>query len=147
MAEFYKQNKYLVSQCYLLHLYSYFYNEAKYSAGIFYGNDLNMIKMCDIREYVLAHGEENVLLGVIELAKRFTCEEAIYYTMHTLSQVYHDGDEQEVMDLLNIEDTTFLNTFGESTLTDTQTFKKGFWERFFACGNFDELTETPKIIQ
>lgn len=147
MIEFYKQNGYLAPHYYLLHLCTHFYNEAKYSAGIFYGKDLNMIKMCDIREYVLAHREENVLPSVIELAKRFACEKAIYYTMHTLSQVYHDGYEQEVMDSLNVEDTTFLNTFGDSTLTDTQTFKKGFWERFFACGNFDELTEMPKLIQ
>ena len=147
MIEYHSQHGKLPSHYYLLHLCTHFYNEAKYTAGILYGKDLNLIKMCDIREYVLAHREENVLPEVIELAKRFSCEKAIYYTMHILSQVYHDGYEQEVMDLLDIEDTTFLNTFGDSTLTDTQTFKKGFWERFFACGNFDELTETPKLIQ
>ena len=105
-------------------------HEAKHSSSISRAKDINMIKLCDIREYVLKFMTESDLNAAAIFAKKYNLEKAIYYTLYYLNEVYCDSYEVIIMKLLNVNDDNFFNTFGDSTLSDTQQFKKDFWERF-----------------
>ena len=147
MIDLYQKNGFLNPECYLMHLCTHFYGEAKYSGTILFGKDLNIIKLCDIREFIVANGGRKILSDAIKFAKKHSLEHALYYTIHILKQVYNDGYESNVLDEIEFDDLSILNTYGESTLTDIHKFKKGFWERFFSCNNSDELLSTPKMFE
>lgn len=122
----------------------HFYDEAKHTASIAAFKDLNLIKMCDIREFILACVSYDDIEQTILFAIKYKLERALYYTMHCLKTVYNDGFENDTMNSLKIDDTSFLTLFGENTRNEKYSFSKTFWDRFFSCGNHDELKERPK---
>lgn len=132
---------------YFVHLCTHFFDEAQHVATIASAKDINMIKLCDIREYALKFMSTSEFKSVLEFAEKYNLEKAIYYSLYYLKEVYADGYESKVMELFHISDYSFLNSFGDSTLNNEQQFKKGFWNRFFACGNEDELLEKPKFFR
>ena len=132
---------------YLIHLCTHFYDEAKHSVTIAKFKDVNMIKLCDIREFILKYVSDDELMRTIEFCHRHNLTQALYYTMFFLDQIYTDGYEKKIMDCIKIEDTSFLNTFGDSTIENTYLYQKDVMERFFSCGNVDELMETPKYFE
>lgn len=124
-----------------IHLCTHLYEEAKKEIYIALGKDINLIKFCDIREYVLNFMNDSDFETVIDFAERHGLNKAIYYTLWYLNQIYHDGYEQKVLDRILIEDTSFLYTFGKTEETQTQVWKKDFWERLFSGYNLDEIKE------
>ena len=78
---------------------------------------------------------------VIGFAERHSLNKAIYYTLWYLNQIYHDGYEQKILERIRVENTDFLYTFGKTDETQTQVWKKNFWERLFSGYNLDEILE------
>ena len=107
--------------------------------------DLNLIKFCDIREYMLHYVNEAEKNEAIRFSKDYCLEKSIYFAMYYLNLIYSDGYENQIMDNLNIQDKQFLNSFGEGK-NDESFFKRNFWERFFSCNNKDELTSKPSFF-
>ena len=124
-----------------IHLCTHLYEEAKKEIYIVLGKDINLIKFCDIREYVLRFMTDNDFDAVIDFAQRHGLNKAVYYTLWYLDQIYHDGYERKVLERIQIEDTDFLYTFGKTDETQTQVWKKDFWERLFSGYNLDEIKE------
>lgn len=141
------KNGYTMASHYLIHLCTHFYDEAKHTASIAVYKDLNLIKLCDIREFIITHITNEDYKQAIDFSIRHKLERALYYTMYCLSEVYNDGFENEIMNELQIKDTSFLTLFGENTKNEKYNFSKSFWERFFSCGNYDELREIPKHFE
>ena len=131
----------------LTHLCTHFYGEATYTLTIFEGKDMSLIKLCDIREYILQYMDDVSIESCICFAKKYGLEKQIYYTMFFLEFVYGDGYESAIMQKLGISDTKFLNEFGENQLGEKYTYQKGFHERIFSCGNSDEMLEAPKFYK
>lgn len=124
-----------------IHLCTHLYEEAKKEIYIILGKDINLIKFCDIREFVLNFMNENDFEMVIDFASRYCLNTAVYFTLWHLNQIYNDGYEEKIMDRIQIEDTKFLHTFGKTDETQTQVWKKSFWERLFSGYNLDEIEE------
>lgn len=144
-------NKYkvsgLVTPAHILsHLCTHFYDEAKHSVSIFVSKDMNLIKLCDIREYILRYTKSTDLEEALSFCFANDLNKQFYYTFFFLEFIYNDGYEKEFLEKLNIVDETFINTFGDSTLTNGNIFKKSIYERIFSCGNIEELPVRPKYF-
>lgn len=137
---------YTLPSNYLIHLCTHFYNEAKYTASIAAFKDLNIIKLCDIREFIIKYVNEDDWELVTKFSIKYQLEKAIYYTMYCLKEIYNDGYEENIMSRMNIKDMNFISSYGENALNENYSFKKTFWERFFSCGNDDELSNVPKHL-
>jgi hypothetical protein len=123
------------------------YNEAKHTVSIATLKDLNLIKLCDIREFIMACVAGDDFEQTIDFSIRHKLEKALYYTMYCLKEVYNESFEDNIMSRLKINDTSFLTLFGENTKNENYSFSKSFWERFFSCGNYDELQEVPRHFE
>jgi len=136
-------NGYTLYSHYLIHLCTHFYDEAKHTATIAAFKDLNLIKLCDIREYLLHISNED-LRQTIDFALKYKLEKALYYTIYCMNVVYNEKIADTIIDELKISDNSFMNLFGENTKDEKYNFAKSFWQRFFSCGNYDELLNIPK---
>ena len=132
---------------YLIHLCTHFYDEAKHSADIVLAKDMNIIKLCDIREYIIQSARKEDLEELICFAKKYKLEKQVYFTMVFLSIIYDDGYEKEIIEKLNVEDETFLYTLGDSTIKDVEKYDICITDRLFACGKLKELIAPPKLFQ
>lgn len=133
--------------CYLIHLCTHFYGEAKRTASIATAKDMNLIKLCDIREYIIKFVKENDYSEIISFANKYSLKESIYFTLYCLNEIYNDGYEVELMKNLNIKDTSFMNRYGENTVSLSKEFNSSLWDRFFSVDNVSELTEQPSLFK
>lgn len=128
------------------HLCTHFYDEAKHSISIFNSKDLNLIKFCDIREYILQFMNQESINECVSFAKKHGLQKQIYFTVFLLKMVYNDGFEDNILNKLEIIDTDFINRFGENEKSSNSIFQKDFYERLFSCNNADELDNSPKFL-
>ncbi len=138
MIEFYQMYHYFAPAHELMHLCTHFYDEAKHLDTIRAAKDLNLIKLCDIREFVLANGTEQILEDTYFFAKKYNFEKQFYMTLYYLQLIYDDGYELSYMKKLGIEDDSFLHTYKSDANNEHNQFQKDFWKRLFSCGNEDE---------
>lgn len=131
---------------YLMHLCAHFYDEAKHLADIFLAKDMNIIKLCDIREYIIQATSTKDLEELIDFAKRYDLEQQVYYTMIYLLIIYNDGYELSILEKLDIEDETFLYTVGDSTLKCENINDLSIVDRLFLCGKSKEKLAMPKLF-
>ena len=75
----------------------------------------------------------------ITFAHKYKLEKAIYFTVYYLGRIYNDGYENAILNELNIEDTSFLFSFGENEYDEIQYRNKEFWSSFFDADNMDEI--------
>lgn len=137
-------NKQLLPEHFFVHMCCHHYREASHTEWIRIGKDLNLIKFCDVREFVLQKMNKELLLKAIAFGEKYNLQKAIYFTLFFLKEIYNDGYEQELLTLLNIDDTSFLYKFSEGDITLSNTRKKDFWTSIFAESNKDEIMSTPK---
>lgn len=130
-----------------VHLCTHLYDEGSKAVYTTLGKDHNLIKFCDIREFVIQYMKDEYFDEVIEFAYKYDLKKSIYYTLHYLSVIYNDGYEKNLMNRLNIADTSFLESFGDTTLQNTSAWKKDFWKRVFSGYNEDELEQVPSFYK
>lgn len=124
---------------FFLHLCCHFYKEAVNLIWIYNCNDINLMKLCDLREYVHQMMTENDILLSIEIANKCGYSEAMYYSFYCLKHIYSDGYEEKYMNLLNINNRNFVNYFGQNDLKNISKWNKSIFERIFSTTNRDEL--------
>ena len=129
---------------FLIHMCCHHYREASNVAWIMIGKDLNLIKFCDVREFILQKMNSSSINEAIKFAKKFNLEKAFYFTVYFIREIYNDGYETEILNMLGIKDETFLYQFGEKDYNELQTRKKDFWTSIFSDNNRDEISQTPK---
>lgn len=81
----------------LIHLCTHFYDEAHHSMTLERAKGFNLIKLCDIREYILNCMTTADLDEAVTFAHEYNCQRQLYYTMALLLQVYPD---ERCMDIL-----------------------------------------------
>lgn len=131
---------------YLIHLCTHFYDEAKHSADIELTKDMNIIKLCDIREYIIQVTTSNDLKELVCFAKKYGLEKQVYFTMLFLFLIYNDGYEEEILEGLKIEDDAFIYTYGDNTLTNDQKTNLSIADRLFACGKMINEIKPAKLF-
>ena len=134
----------LLPEHFLVHMCCHHYREASNVAWIMIGKDLNLIKFCDVREFILQKMNTASIAKAIQFAKNYNLEKALYFTIYFTREIYNDGYETEILKSLDIEDETFLYQFGEKDYDELQTRKKDFWTSLFSDNNRDELSQAPK---
>ncbi|GBF75031.1 hypothetical protein PA598K_03410 [Paenibacillus sp. 598K] len=130
------------------HLCCHLYKEANHAAWIVFEKDINLIKFCDVREYVLRKMSREELLEAVAFAREYGLEKALFFTLFYLQQIYDDGYEQALMDAIGIgDDLQWLHTYGTSDFGEARTWKKSFWARLFASDNKEELESMPHFFE
>jgi hypothetical protein len=135
---------YLKPSDFFIHQCCHHYREATNASWVILGYDLNLIKFCDVREYIIQEMTETDFDDAIRFAKEHGYEKAVYFTLYYLNEIYGDGYENAQMEKLEIHDSSFLNYFGEKDFGYNVKWKKNFWERIFADSNKDEINEKTK---
>lgn len=136
-------NRYISPSYYLLHLCVHFYEEVKQGVDILLGKDVNMIKLCDIREFILYYRVN--MDEFVKLCFQYDLSNEIYLALYYLKMVFNDGYEDNWMMALKVEDNSFVNKFGTQVGHDNIVFRKSFWERFFSCYNLDEIPDLDNV--
>lgn len=119
-----------------IHLCVHFYTEAHFDIAKALGKDINMIKLCDIREFYLQNIRDDDIPIIIDFIYRYAMIEPIVFTLCTLNIVYSDGYEDIL--LSRLADKQLLNEAGkELYLSNTQEelYNTMFWENFFSGDN------------
>lgn len=147
IIDFATQNNYVKACHYLIHLCTHFYDEAKHTIDIYTMKDLNIIKLCDIREYIIQKVTKEDLEELVEFAQKYNLEEQVYLTMYFLELIYGDGYERDVMDTLGINNENFINTYGNNTIHENNEYKRDVWSRLFSCNNADVLNSVPTLLK
>ena len=129
---------------FFIHLCCHHYREASHASWIMMGKDLNLIKFCDVREFIINKMNEDNIEAAINFAKKYDLEKAVYFTIYFVKEIYNDGYEDKILDKLEIDDLEFLYQYGENEFDEIKTRKKDFWTSLFSETNIDEITEKPK---
>ncbi|KIL10968.1 nucleotidyltransferase domain-containing protein [Bacillus safensis] len=144
---FFQTDVYLLQPLdFLIHLAFHLYKEATNVQYVYLHADLNLIKFCDVREYVMFAEEQNQLdwHALQERAKELGAEKALFYTFTFLDLLYQTNYIDELKQL-DMSDQSFLEAYGENDFGSSKIWKKSFIERFFSLDNRDELEEEPAI--
>ncbi|MEW6977646.1 nucleotidyltransferase family protein [Bacillus pumilus] len=140
---FFQTDTYLLQPLdFLIHLAFHLYKEATNVQYVYLHADLNLIKFCDVREYVMYAEEQNQLdwHALQERAKELGAEKALFYTFTFLDLLYQTNYIDQ-MPQLDMSDQSFLEAYGENDFGSLKTWKKSFVDRFFSLDNRDELEE------
>jgi hypothetical protein len=126
---------------FLLHLCCHLHKEAKNVLWVEREADFNLIKFCDVREYVLHSMRSLDFERFLGLARKYEVEAAVHFSFHYLSQIYADGYEGELLRRLPAFDETALGSYGERDLGKAITVAGSFWRRFFKTDYLPEHNE------
>lgn len=138
------KNSYLDAPFFFLHLCSHLYKEAVNDTYIKLHKDLNLVKFCDIRQFIISMNK-NDLLFAIKYAKKNKLYKSVYYTLYYLNELY-DDDYSYYMDLLEVDDDSFLKEYNIVGTTSISVWKKPFIERIFSDNNEDEIENMPMFF-
>ncbi|MNM18826.1 hypothetical protein D3C81_291240 [compost metagenome] len=129
---------------FLIHLCIHLYKESSNIQWVTFQQECNLIKFCDLREFFLNHADtlrpEQIAIRANELA----AVKAVYFSFYYLGEIYLDEFSKNVLELLPISDTDFLEEFNSYDMRTTQKWRKTFWERFFSLSNKDEIIDNDK---
>ena len=115
---------------YFIHLCCNNYNDTTNVVWILNGSDINLIKYCDVREFVLQKMNTDSINKAIIFAKKYGFEKAVYFTIYFTRDIYNDVYETGILNSLSIEDEAFLYQFGEKDYGKPQKRKKIFGKAF-----------------
>jgi len=130
---------------FFIHLCCHLYKEAINAIWIMETTDLNIIKFCDIREYLLTMSSQEIDEAV-EFSIKYGLEKAVYFSCYYLGLVYSE-DYDFILSRYQFESKDFLYQFGEKDFNETLTWKKDFMDRLFAVNNLDELESKQDFIK
>lgn len=137
---------YLRNSDFFIHLCCHLYKEATNAVNVVRSTDLNLIKFCDVREFIIGKMDSSSLQEAIQFAKDNNLEKAIYYSIFYLREIYCDGYESSLLDDLQITDDKFLYEYGDKNYGQVCRWKSSFWERLFSEDNTDELVSYPNYL-
>lgn len=141
-AEYSGQNVYFLRNSdFFIHLCCHLHKEATKSEWIHINGDINFIKFCDVREFVLNKMNEEKFNEAALFADKYNLREAIYFTIYYLKVLYNDGYEDKILEKFNIEDKSFLNQYIDSYNNEKVEWSKDFWERLTSDSNKDALAK------
>jgi hypothetical protein len=125
-------------EMYLIHMCTHLYNEASNLYFAKWNKDINIIKFCDIREYILNCCDNAILNKAIEFAKKYLFEDALYYTFYYLKELYNDGYEDNVLDKLTHIEEKKIQEYKINKYSEKMQWKNSFKTRMFGSASDKE---------
>lgn len=120
---------------YLVHLCTHFYDEVKHDLSKINAKGLNLIKFCDIREFIRRFCKSEDIENAICFAKRHKLEHALAYTMTCLKAVYNDGYEASIIESLDSLDS--LSDFVNDSY---------FFDKLFSCVSYEGRDQSKSSL-
>nr|WP_145404295.1 nucleotidyltransferase family protein [Paenibacillus xylanexedens] len=123
---------------FLIHLAIHLYKEASHERWVRIDQDINLIKFCDVREYILAHVQELEWSEVAARSKELAAEEALYYALYYLKMIFNDPFVDQVQGYLSISGEDILKRYVAMEGGQESTWQTSFFDRFFSLSNSAE---------
>lgn len=130
---------------YLLHLCTHFFDEATHLVDIALAKDMNIIKLCDIREYIIKCVAMQDLKELVWYAKKYKLQNQVYITMFFLEVIYGDGFGQKVIEELNWKKELAISSVGDSTLEYSTIDNLDIVHRLFSYAEIKRHVPKPKL--
>jgi hypothetical protein len=130
---------YLQTEAFFLQLCCHLYKEATNAEWVLESTDINFIKFCDVREYILHIMDEITLKKSVDLASKYGIQKSIYFTVYYLREIYHDGYENNILIYIDIDNEDFLNQYSKRNSIETLKWDQQFWDRLYSETNKSEL--------
>ncbi|WP_082084151.1 nucleotidyltransferase family protein [Paenibacillus beijingensis] len=92
---------------FFIHQCCHHYKEASNASWVALNSDLNLIKFCDVREYILQFMNNDSLKVAVEFSKKTGLEEAVYFTLFYLNEIYNDGYEEGLLQQFDLKKQAF----------------------------------------
>lgn len=131
---------------YFAHLCCHFHDEARHSLSVFDAKDFNLIKLCDIREFMLKYISESELKLAVAFLKKYNLEHKLFFTLYFVKEVYGDQFLNSNKDVYGEREMRQMLTFGENMHGEQKEYSKNLYSLLFSCNNKDELSHKPKAI-
>lgn len=128
----------LKKEDFFIQMCCHLYKEASNASWILLGNELNIIKFCDIREYWKAKIDHDDWNLICKKAITSGYEKAVYFSIYYCEVIYEEKWNIDYRKDLNIKDDNFLYEFGAREYGKARTWKKNFMERLFE-GSLEEV--------
>lgn len=129
----------------LIHLCAHFYIETKQTVNIYSNTDFNIIKLCDIREFITSFIGDFSLDYLLELANKYCSKNEVLYAIYYVYIIYQDEKFSKIKEYWTKENEDNLGSYGDTIEEQTETFTKNLYQRLFSCNNRDELRKVPNI--
>lgn len=94
---------------FFIHLCCHLYKEASNEAWIKKGHGINLIKFCDVREYLLTVLSEMDIKALLNRIILLKVENPVYYTLYFLNLLYADQRTSELLNAMPEIDTQFMD--------------------------------------
>lgn len=114
------------------------YKEASNASWIILGNELNIIKFCDVREVFYRYVTDEVWKNIVELSIEYGYNKAVYFCLYYIEVIYDETVKYNFKSDLKIVDEKFLYEFGKREYGEAKVWKSEFMDRLFE-GSFDEI--------
>lgn len=129
-----------------LHVCAHLYKEAVNDTYIKLNKDINLIKFCDIREFILSQNPKSFLSDVIAYANENGVGDALYYSLYYLTHIYGD-DYRDLLSKINVSNSNIINCYKKSGTDELVEWKKSITQRLFSDDNEDELSYNPAFFE
>ena len=129
-----------------LHVCAHLYKEATNDTYIKLNKDVNLVKFCDVREFLLSHEKENFLDCVVKYANANGLGDALYYSLYYLIQIYGD-DYSNTLKRINMSDVDIISYYKKSGSNELIEWKKNIMQRLFSDSNEDEMDYDPEFFK
>lgn len=137
---------YLRPAHFFIHLCCHLYKEATGAIWIYLNSDINLIKFCDVREYIINFMDNSSLEEAIDFTNKYNFGKPIYFTLYFLKEIYKDGYEDKLIQKIHIEDKEFIDYFGSIDFGQKVKWNKSFWNRVFSYSNKEALVAQEDFI-
>jgi hypothetical protein len=94
---------------FFIHLCCHLFKEASNEAWIGIGQDINLIKFCDIREFLLSQLSLEDIPSLQERLSELKILNAVYFALSQTQLIYQEPKIETFLDAIKVEDTSFMN--------------------------------------
>lgn len=131
---------FLQKEDFFIQMCCHLYKEASNASWVLLGSDLNLMKFCDVREFLNTEIDKQHWAIVCEKAIKDAYNKAIYFALYYCEKIYGEKCRFPYKLDLHIEDESFIHEYGKREYGEKQTWKTEFMERLFE-GSMEEIED------
>lgn len=134
-----RDNKfYIKKEDFFIHLCCHLFKEASNASWALLGTDLNLIKFCDVREFLLREIDSDSWKIICQSALKNGYSKAIFFSIYYMEMIFGKTILYSYKDDLKISNSEFIYEYGAREYGQAKTWKLNFMDRLFE-GSKDEV--------
>lgn len=115
----------------LVHLCTHFYDEAQHEKTQRLAKSYNLIKLCDLREFILFHGDKINFSKVLSFGKEQNLLKQLYYTFYFLAAVYSEDTFRAILERMELDDEALQEMYEKGLSDSKDVFFTNVYEKLF----------------